>query len=416
MAATGLCSTLVDFADRLPADLEPLWKAVHARLSSGRPVSRVRVGPLDLRQQAALADLLGQARLPGECPILSLGLLDNVLTESVGHSAREVVAELVRPVGDRAAEREQDRSARAELWSWLASHPQVAAQPALRSWAAEVRLAGLVGGSVARTRGLLADALDVLAKLPAEGVPLPVLADRVLGDSHGLDDGTRCARLVLRALTAIFAVPAPASAQERRLLWERAGVIEDELSAVVLAAGLSPAGDDIACRLLRACAESGHAAALTPGHLRVSELASGLPAEVWVFENPSVLALALDRFGPRCPPVVVTAGWPNCAAIALLSKLAAVGTTMHYHGDFDGEGIRIAAAVAARTGAVPWRMTSADYLEAVAEGTPVGRVTEAPWDPDLAGHLVRVGVTVFEERVATQLLDELQAGWAASLS
>jgi uncharacterized protein (TIGR02679 family) len=137
---------------------------------------------------------------------------------------------------------------------------------------------------------------------------------------------------------------------------------------------------------------------------------------VWVFENPSVLALALDRFGRRCPPVVITAGWPNCAAIALLSKLAAAGTTMHYHGDFDGEGVRIAAAVAARTGAVPWRMTSADYLAAVADGPPVGRVTEAPWDTDLAGHLARVGVTVFEERVGTELLGELHADWAASLS
>jgi uncharacterized protein (TIGR02679 family) len=160
---------------------------------------------------------------------------------------------------------------------------------------------------------------------------------------------------------------------------------------------------------LRVCAEAGQAAALTLGQLRSSNLASGMPSEVWVFENPSLLALALDRFGSQCPPVVITAGWPDSAAIALLNKLAEAGAALHYHGDFDGEGLRIAAAVAARTGAVPWRMSSADYLDAVAEGPAVGRVSEAPWDTNLAGHLTRVGIAVSEERLGTKLLDAIAA-------
>lgn len=394
---------------KLPPDLAPLWQAVHDRLSSGQPVSRVRIGPLETQQRSALADLLGLARLPGVYATVSLRLLDQVLMESVGLSAREVVARLVGPVGDRAGDRERADAERNELWAWLASHPVVAAQPALATWAASMRRAGLVGGSAARTRELITDALGVLAELPAAGVPLPVLADRVLKDTHGLDDGTRCASLVLRALTAIFDASAPANAQERRALWERAGVADDDLSSVVLAAGIWATGDDIASRILRVCAEAGHAAVLALGHLRSSDLASGLPAEVWVFENPSMLALALARFGRQCPPIVITAGWPGSAAIALLHKLAAAGAALHYHGDFDGEGLRIAAAVAARTGAVPWRMTSADYLDAVAEGPPVGRVSEAPWDGDLATHLIRAGVTVSEERVGMNLLDELSA-------
>ena len=40
-------------------------------------------------------------------------------------------------------------------------------------------------------------------------------------------------------------------------------------------------------------------------------------------------------------------GWPNSAAVLLLQKLAAAGTWLYYHGDFDGEGLRIAAAVVA---------------------------------------------------------------------
>jgi uncharacterized protein (TIGR02679 family) len=369
-------------------------------------VSRVRVGPLNARQQAALADLLGLPRLPGERPSVSLAALDQVLIESVGVPARDVVAALIGPVGDRAGDRELATAERDELWSWLADHPVVHAQPALAAWVSSVQRAGLTGRSVPRARGELAQALRVLAELPASGIPLPVLADQTLGDTHGLDDDTRCAGLVLRALAAIYDVPSPVNAQDRRALWERAGVADDEISAVVLAAGIRPEGDDVAARILRECADAGHAAALTLGNLRAAHWTGG-PADAWVFENPSVLAVALARFGRRCPPIACTSGWPNSAVILFLQKLGAAGTCLHYHGDFDGEGLRIAAAVVARTGATPWRMTSADYLRTVSHGLPVGRISDVPWDAALARHMSETGITVPEERVAPELLGEI---------
>jgi uncharacterized protein (TIGR02679 family) len=394
----------------LPAELAPLWRAVHARLSTGRPVGRVRLGPLDSRQRGALADLLGLSKMPGEYVTISLTTLDQILIESVGATTREVVSQLIGPPGDHARDRERANAERAELWAWLGSHPVLSAQPALASWAITARRAGLIGGSVSRTQAQLDQALRVLAELPASGVPLPLLADRVLKNTHALDDGTRCAGLVLRALATIYDVEMPENAQQRRALWERAGVADDELSAVVLAAGIQPTGDDIASNILRLSTEAGQAAALTLSQIRVSSLERGLPADVWVFENPSVLAMALARFGSSCPPIVITSGWPNSAAILLLQKLAAAGIGLHYHGDFDGEGLRIAAAVVARTGAKPWRMTSADYLRAVTDGPSAGRVSEAPWDAELAGHLRRRGITVSEERVAAGLLEELAGG------
>jgi uncharacterized protein (TIGR02679 family) len=393
--------------ENLSEDLAPLWRAIHDRLSSGRAVSRVKIGPLDLGQQTALADLLGLARLPGEYATVSLPQVDQLLIDSVGVDAHAVVSRLIGPVADRAGDRGRAAAEKTELWAWLSAHPVVRAQPVLASWAYDIRRSGVVGGSVPRTRDLLAKALNVLAELPAPGDPLPVLADRVLKDTHALDDDTRLAALVLRALALIYDVPPPVNAQERRALWDRAGVADDELSNVVLAAGIAPAGDDIASQILRACAGRGHVAALTLSQLRASPLDQRIPAQVWIFENPSMLAVALARFGRRCPPIVVTAGWPNSAAIALLSKLAAAGSRLHYHGDFDGEGLRIAANVAARTGAVPWRMTSQDYLAAVADGPAVGRVTPVPWDADLAAHLTRAGVTVPEERVAANLLEAI---------
>jgi uncharacterized protein (TIGR02679 family) len=364
---------------------------------------------LSAEQRAALADLLGMDRLPPEHTSVAVAKLDQVLAET-GDELRDVVTQLVGPLDDRAGRRASAAAERAELWSWLEHHPVVSAQPALIDWVEFVRRVGLIGGSVGRTRAVLEQVMLVLAELPAAGVPRSVLAERTLLDSHALDDGNRCSTLVLRALATIYEQPVPADVTQRRLLWERAGVADDELSSVVLVAGIRPLGPGLVSAILRLCADAGQVAALTLGQVRATTWPAGLPATVWVFENPSILAVALARFGTRCPPMVCTSGWPNSAGILLLQGLSSAGCVLRYHGDFDGEGIRIAANVVARTGAVPWLMSAGDYLAALgqqAAGPTVGRVTEAPWDATLAEHLREHDVTVSEERVADLIVAEL---------
>ncbi|RCW39655.1 uncharacterized protein (TIGR02679 family) [Halopolyspora algeriensis] len=389
------------------AELAPLWREVHRRLSSGRAVTRLRVGPMDDEQRFALADLLGLDRLPERHHSLPLSRLESVVADACGCSVTEVVTELLGPLADRAGDRDRERAARQRLWEWLGEHEVVTAQPALYDWVEQMRRNGVLDGSVTATRAVLSEALRVLERLPAEGTPLPALATETLGDPHALDGGTRRSGIVLRALACLYGVAPPDGAEQRRALWERAGVSEDELSASVLAAGLWPSGDGVACRVLRVCAESGEAAALTLAQLRQS-VAVPEP-DVWVVENPTVLTLALRRFGTACPPMICTSGWPNSAAIRLLRGLAETGTALHYHGDFDGEGVRIAAHVLAKAGAVPWRMSAADYLEALPDGAApsVGRVTEAPWDGELAAAMRGHGISVPEEQVAQRLLNEL---------
>ncbi|MEU1466360.1 TIGR02679 family protein [Streptomyces sp. NPDC005727] len=395
-------------------ELRSLWHMVHSRLSSGRPITRVRLGPLDEAQREALADLLGLDRLPDPHPTVSLARLEEAVTELSGFSVRETVTQLVGPLHDRATERRQKEDERAELWAWLDGHATVRAQPALVGWTASCRATGLLGGSPELTRNLLADALTVLAELPAQAEPLPVFAARVLkGDSHALDDGNRLSTLVLRALATLHDTAAPESAADRRALWTRAGVADDDLSATVLVGGLRPAGEGQLARVARACAEVGQAASLTLAQLRAPgefTLASDPAPVVHAVENPSILALAVRRFGPDCPPLVCTSGWPNSAAIHLLRLLADRGAILRYHGDFDGEGIRIAAYLLDKTPSRPWRMTAADYRAAVARtphGPEPGRLTEAPWDPELTRAMAEHGNAVVEELVADILLADL---------
>ncbi|MFG2910226.1 TIGR02679 family protein [Kitasatospora sp. NPDC048286] len=403
--------------DRHPLDLpglRPFWSAVHERLSTGRPVSRVRSGPLDDAGREALADLLGLDRLPGVEPTIPLAGLESAVVDACGRTVREVVTAILGPIPDRAAERERKAGQRDALWGWLAGHQVVCAQPVLMDWVGHLRTNGLVDGSPGRTRSLLTAALTVLAALPADGEPLPVIAARHLdGDAHALDDGTRLSGLVLRALAALYGTDVPDSAEARRALWSRAGVADDQLSATVLAVGLRLDGDGPVARVSRVCAEAGHPVSLTLAQLRSpGELA--VPAgPVHITENPSVLALALRRFGPHCPPLVCTSGWPNTAVIHLLRRLGGDGASLHYHGDFDGEGIRIAAHVMAKTGAVPWRMTTGDYRSAAAlvrPGPDPGRLTPAPWDPALVEAMAELRTAVVEEVIADALLDDLATG------
>lgn len=395
-------------------ELAPLWRAAHARLSSGRPVGAVRPGPLDDGQRAALADLLGLDRLPPTSPSVRLDLLDAVLREATGLDTRAVVEELVGPVGDRLAERTAAAAERDALWSWLFGHDALREQPVLLEWAEAVRRSGT--SSVPRTRELLGDALAVLGRLPADGRPLPTFASDTLGDPHALDDGTPLAGLVLRALACLVGSDPPVGAEERRALWERMGVTGDQLSVTVLAAGLRSTGPGLVPHLGRLCADQGQAVSFTLAQLRAAgRLTVDAGTTVHVVENPSVLALALAGFGVRCPPVVCTSGWPNGAAVLLLRMLAAAGARLRYHGDLDGEGIRIAAYVSAKTSATPWRMSATDYRAAArAVGPPVGRVTDAPWDDELGPAMRAHGVAVFEEQVVDLLLADLAGSGAGT--
>ncbi|MFD8479566.1 DUF2399 domain-containing protein [Kitasatospora sp. NPDC059673] len=176
---------------------------------------------------------------------------------------------------------------------------------------------------------------------------------------------------------------------------------DDELSSTVLAVGLRLDGDG---PLARISAEAGHPVSLTLAQLRTPGELTVPTGPVHISENPSVLALALRRFGRHCPPLVCTSGRPNTAVIHLLRRLATSGATLHYPGDFEGEGIRIGAHIVARTGATPWRMAAEDYRTAAAR-----LPTAAPWSPTLTAAMAELRTAVVEEVVADTLLHDLAA-------
>jgi hypothetical protein len=83
---------------------------------------------------------------------------------------------------------------------------------------------------------------------------------------------------------------------------------------------------------------------------------------------------------------------------------------LHWRADFDWTGLRIVGAAITSLSAQPWRMTAADYRNALETGdsTPLmGSPAASPWDPELAALLSGHGRAVMEERLMPVLLTDL---------
>ncbi|MGW4029353.1 TIGR02679 family protein [Streptomyces sp. NPDC004838] len=402
---------------RLLGDPGLAWLVERARqrLERGQPLT----GPVSLGtptddQRAAVERLLGRSPGRGRSLTVRLDAVDDVLRRS-GVSARGLgpaVIALTGPVVPRDAAREAEERAWREAYSALDA--LVDRSPDLAPWAARLRDDGLVR-RLARTPAAARELLDRVATalrvLPLdEPESLPAFAARLLGGAHALDDGTPLATLTLSGVRALTGFPDGGGAEWRRQAWASAGLLRDELSSTVLTLNLrgTPALDWLA--------DSGEPAVLTLRQLMrhppaASDRGSGRLA-VRICENPAVLAAAADAYGPRSAPLVCLQGQPSAAALTLVRRLHEQGATLHYHGDFDWGGLRIAAALRRHVPWRPWRYTAADYRAAVlaGDGGPslTGRPAEAPWDPDLPPALMELGVRVEEESVLGTLLADLR--------
>ncbi|MGI8592226.1 MAG: DUF2399 domain-containing protein [Nakamurella sp.] len=71
-----------------------------------------------------------------------------------------------------------------------------------------------------------------------------------------------------------------------------------------------------------------------------------------------MLRAAAAELEDSCAPLICTEGQPSAACHQLLSQVTG---TIHWRDDFDWTGLRTTAAAVSRYGAVPWRMSTADY-------------------------------------------------------
>lgn len=390
-------------------------KRIRRRLEQGKPIQQsVRLANPTTEQRSAVVRLFGErVPLQGAMTVRTRAV-DELLREGelCDEGLPAAVAALTGPIVNRAAERSRGALAwdvefasaseragvRAELADWLRETPT-------QLWVRRVCRGDPIAGGL-----LLERALCVIDRLPAPGIPLAELAATVAGDSHALDVDQPLAKLVLRAAAQIADIDAHDKAALRRMAWDRLGVLVDELSAPVLVVNLKGDSRTVAGRALLLHAEAGE-----PYRLSVRQLLREPPDftrdrvgdTVFVCENPTVVAAAADRLGPRSAPLVCLEGQPKTAGALLLRQLAAAGIRLLYHGDFDWPGIRIGNLVMERHAALPWQFDALAYSHTTGGTVLSGVSVAASWDPQLKPVMRAAGRAVHEEQLLEGLLRDL---------
>jgi uncharacterized protein (TIGR02679 family) len=387
------------------------------RIEHGRPLTgTVTRTPASPQERAAVARLLGRPAGRGTGLSLRLEDLDAEITDAgIAPDLRAAVEVLTGPLRDLPGEQAGEQARIDAMAEMLRSGPHRGA-----GWYETWVDALVTDGTLTRLarRGdhrLAGRAAAVLGRLPADGtLPLPVLAERAVGDTKALA-GTPLARLVLRALALRDGTAPPQGRPAERATWLSAGVVVDDLASQVLVLNLRCQERHIVATWLADAADFGVPFRLTLHQLGLDPL-TPQGREVYVCENPAVLRTAAAELEKASRPLVCTEGVPSAACLRLLDAAARSGVRVRWHADLDWTGLRTTGDAVRRFGATPWRMTGADYLAGLARGEsePLRGVPAAsPWDPTLAAELDRCGRAVMEERVLSDLLGDL-SGWPPS--
>ncbi|MGW3819640.1 DUF2399 domain-containing protein [Streptomyces sp. NPDC005046] len=411
----GACED-ADLAPLLTPDLAWLWQALAAAadrrgdesLTSG-PAVTVSV-PTEPAQRAAAAGLIdGRPLQPGQSRRINLPHLTAALSARgsrltpgavAAHACNRRLAANARHRAQQNIATDRVRTRLENATAELPHHVRELVGPdtvftRLRTLGWITRLLNAPDPS-----DLLEQALKVAAQLPPPGQR----TDRrtlVPGDPHALDTG---------ALPALVLALTGSTGTTARGSWARLGVDCDDLLGGLILTGITPQGWKI---------PPGVTFTLPPRELTGITWEPPATTGEWVFvtENPSVLAAAsshaLTRNTAATPRVICTAGTPSrleCEAIAALSDS---GWHIAVRADFDQAGLgHMRALLAAAPNAVPWRMSTADYLAASPHG--VGPLhlqeTDAPWDAHLVPTMLKHSAPAYEEDLLPALLGDIVMG------
>jgi len=233
-------------------------------------------------------------------------------------------------------------------------------------------------------------------RAPGDTIDRRVLAHKVTGDPHALDDGEPIAAMVISVLASLGLVE---QNTRTRTTWAQVGVHFDGITGGLSMIGIAPAGWTI---------PPGSPVTIPPHVLAECEWPGpGFAAKrLFVTENPSVLTACLDNPAVR---MICTSGKPSSLAIETLASLAVAGWQLMVRADFDDTGITSVNTILEQCpNAAAWRMNADDYLSAISGGSSVrlriGHLPEASWDPHLRAAMVANGFAAFEEAALDQLV------------
>lgn len=338
---------------------------------------------------------------------VDLSEVDDALRDTCGQGLLAVLAQHDGPVRNRVAERASEDEAKAAALADLRSR---SGTHRVSEWFEEFSAQLAADGTVTRLvrRGdadILGWAGEVLNRLPAQDLPLPVLAEWATGNTKALA-GTSLASLVLRALAAHDGVPAPVTAEDRRTRWEAAGVIVRSGEPGPGPERPQP-GRSCGVRLVERRGVVRHP---VPAHAASADHGpadSGRPAPVRLRE-PGGPARRGHRAGREFSDVGLHGGTavsslsPAAGRVPWQDPLARRLRLDRPSHDVVGDGPVLGGPVAHEFGGVPGSAGNGRL------GTAEGSRRDKPVEPSPASSMADAGRAIMEERLIPVLLEDLK--------
>ena len=383
----------------------------------------VTVKTPDDKERRAIIGITGQYR-PEGISVLAVRLadVDQAVREVTGLGLTRLLERIGPPLNDRPAQRQRLSDGR-EAAIRSAERSFLSSRGWYQAWLAELAADGtLTKLVISDDVGELRQAARVLEwveqriELKAAPAQLAELAATITGDAKALSHGTALGTLVLRALAFRLGAERPKTTAERRDLWDRNGIIVDDLASRVLVLNL-PAGGSPLGEWLTSAKAHGMPFYVTLHQLVTLSIDVAPGQLVHACENPAVLRRAAAELGAAARPLICTEGQPSTAFHRLAKAITGAHGELSYHGDFDWPGVAIATGIMARHGARPWRLSAADYEHAIRKGAGsvllAGTRQPTPWEAALGETMAAHGQAVYEESVSGQLIADLSEPAAA---
>ncbi len=262
-------------------------------------------------------------------------------------------------------------------------------------------------------------ALEHLENLKEEWLSLPLLASKVTRDAHYFDLNTQAGKLLLYVLSYKQETAYPTTLESMNEVLYTARIIKDEVSNTTICYGIEgwiqedkPSWEDFWKR--------GQPLVLAISNLKEITHITAPMNKVYIIENPAVFTALLQSvraYNTPCRRValICTSGQLNTSSYMILDKLYASTTTLYYNGDFDPEGLQIAAKLKKRYGEslVLWHYEVHDYLKVKGEVSIKERLSklqsiEEPQLKNIIECLQKEGVAGYQELLVEELIKDME--------
>lgn len=205
-----------------------------------------------------------------------------------------------------------------------------------------------------------------------KGIRLSVLATKATGNPHALDRQNTAAVLLSYVLCRRDGSEFPQNAREWKELYEKNGILVDELSSTVAAFGIHLMTDEGLHPAYEGYWMRREPCIISLANLGCVRSAYGESDNIYIVENEMVFSELMEQLldaSVSSVTLLCTSGQPRTAAYRLMELLCEgnEGVSFWYAGDMDPEGLDIAQRIFdSFPGRVHiWKMSGEDYGKAV---------------------------------------------------